>query len=125
MNSPTKVKEVQKLTNCVAALNRFVARATNQCAPFFEALKKEVKFSWIDDCKAAFQGLKDYLERALLLFKPQNGERLLLYLVVSEVAVSAVLMCIEEGNKLPMYYVIKALLDPETCYSNAEKICWH
>ena len=60
---------------------------------------------------------------ALLLSKPRNGEKFLLYLVVSEVAISCVLMRIEERNKLPVYYVSKALLDPKKGYSSTEKIC--
>ena len=45
-----------------------------------------------------------------------------MYLVVSEVAISGVLMCLEEGNELHVYYVSKALLDPKTRYNHAEKI---
>ena len=39
MASPRIVKEVQKLTGRIAALNRFVSRATNKCLPFFKTLK--------------------------------------------------------------------------------------
>ena len=39
MASPRTVKEVQKLTGRIAALNRFVSRATNKCLPFFKTLK--------------------------------------------------------------------------------------
>ena len=38
MKSPSKVKEVQKLTGRIAALNRFVSKATDRCLPFFKAL---------------------------------------------------------------------------------------
>ena len=34
MASPQTVKEVQKLTGRIAALNRFVLKATNKCLPF-------------------------------------------------------------------------------------------
>ena len=68
--------------------------------------------SWMDECKAAFQELKDYLGQAPPLSKHINGEKLLLYMVVSEVAVNGVLMHIEEGNELLVYYVSKALMDP-------------
>ena len=37
--SPKTMKEVQKLTKRIAALNRFVSKATNKCLPFFETLK--------------------------------------------------------------------------------------
>ena len=45
---PKNVKEVQSLNGKVAALNRFVSRATNKCLPFFRTLKKS--FEWTDEC---------------------------------------------------------------------------
>ena len=36
---PKNVKEVQSLTRQVAALNRFVSKATDKCMPFFKVLK--------------------------------------------------------------------------------------
>ena len=38
--SPKTVKEVQKLTGRIAALNRFVSKATDKCLPFFKTLKQ-------------------------------------------------------------------------------------
>ena len=38
MESPKKLKDIQKLTRCVATLNRFIFRATDWCLPFFNAL---------------------------------------------------------------------------------------
>ena len=35
MRPPRRGKEVQKLTGCIAALNRFVSRSTDKCLPFF------------------------------------------------------------------------------------------
>ena len=40
MVSPWTVKEIQKLTGRIAALNRFVSRATDKCLPFFKTLKQ-------------------------------------------------------------------------------------
>ena len=39
MTSPRTVKEVQKLTGRITALNRFISRATDKCLPFFKTLK--------------------------------------------------------------------------------------
>ena len=38
MTPPTNIKEVQSLNGKVAALNRFVSRATDKCLPFFRTL---------------------------------------------------------------------------------------
>ena len=40
MSSPKTIKEVQSLTGRVAALNRFVLKATDKCLPFFKTLKQ-------------------------------------------------------------------------------------
>ena len=47
MTSPKTVKEVQKLTGRIAALNRFVSKATDKCLPFFKTLKQA--FAWTDE----------------------------------------------------------------------------
>ena len=39
MSSPKKPKEVMSLAGRVTALSRFVSRATDYCAPFFDVLK--------------------------------------------------------------------------------------
>ena len=44
MTSPKTVKEVQRLTRRVVALNRFVSKATDKCLPFFKTLKQV--FHW-------------------------------------------------------------------------------
>ena len=72
MASPRTVKEVQKLTDRIAALNRFVSRATDKCLPFFKTLKQA--FAWTDKCKEAFQELKRYLSNPPLLSPLKEGE---------------------------------------------------
>ena len=56
---PKMVNEVQSLNGKVAALNRFVSRATNKCLPFFYTLKKP--FEWTTKCQQVFEDLKTYL----------------------------------------------------------------
>ena len=48
MEPSRNIKEVQSLTERVAALNRFVFKATDKCLPFFKVLKKA--FEWMDEC---------------------------------------------------------------------------
>ena len=90
MKPPQNVKEVQSLTGRVAALNRFVSKATDKCLPFFRVLKKA--FEWTDVYQRAFQDLKAYLTTALLLSPSVLGEELYLYLVVTPHAVSSALI---------------------------------
>ena len=97
MKSPAKVKDIQRLARCIVSLNHFIACATDRCLPFFNALKKGANFVWTDDYEQSFQELKIYLGGFPLLSKPTNGEILSLYLPVSEVVVSAVLIQQEEN----------------------------
>ena len=55
MEPPKNIREVQSLTRRVAALNRFVSKATDKCLPFFKVLRKA--FEWTDECQKAFQDL--------------------------------------------------------------------
>ena len=52
MEPPKNIKEVQSLTGRVAALNRFVSKATDKCLPFFKILRKA--FEWTNQCQKAF-----------------------------------------------------------------------
>ncbi|KAK0572938.1 hypothetical protein LWI29_000694 [Acer saccharum] len=92
MVSLKTLKDVQKLTGCLASLSRFIAKSTDRCLPFFKALKKGKGIEWNEDCEKAFQALKDYLGQAPLLSKPETGETLYMYLSVFEAATSSVLV---------------------------------
>ena len=92
---PKNIKEVQSINGKVAALNRFISRATDRCLPFFRMLKKS--FEWTIECQRAFEDLKAYLSSPPLLSPSKPGEELFLYLIVSPVAVSAALVREEDG----------------------------
>ena len=68
--------------------------------------------------------MKEHLGKPLLLSKPVAGEKLFLYLAVSESAVSLVL--VREDNKVqhPVYYLSKRLLDTELRYPGMEKLAY-
>ena len=48
MNSPKKPKAVMSLANRLVALNKFMSRAIDRCAPLFDVLKGPKKFEWTD-----------------------------------------------------------------------------
>nr|XP_043629812.1 uncharacterized protein LOC122601106 [Erigeron canadensis] len=54
--------------------------------------------------------------------KPEDGEPLYLYMVVSSTLVSSVLVKEIEGQQNPIYYIRKSLIDAETRYSHLEKL---
>src|SRR6266498_1876220 len=61
MNSPTKLKDVEKLTGCMAALSHFISHLGEQAMPFYKLLKKQDKFQWTPEAQQAFDKLKEFL----------------------------------------------------------------
>ena len=114
------VKEVQSLNEKVAALNRFVSRATDKCLPFFRMLKKS--FEWMAQCQQAFEDLKAYLFSPPLLSPSKPREELFLYLAVSSAIVSATLVREEDKVQKPEYYISRALRGVEERYLPVEKL---
>ncbi|KAK3026574.1 hypothetical protein RJ639_041160 [Escallonia herrerae] len=112
----------EELTGRVAALGRFMSKSAEKCLPFFKAIRKAKDFEWTEECQKSFEELKRYLSSPSLLTKPVTGEDLFLYLSISEVAVSTVLIREEEGKQRPVYYISKVLQDVETRYPRIDKV---
>ncbi|KAI5341938.1 hypothetical protein L3X38_009813 [Prunus dulcis] len=106
MTIPKTVKDIQSLTGRVAALTRFISKATDRCAPFFKALKGTKRnITWTADCETAFSELKEYMGRAPLLSTPEHGDIL-------------------DNAEHPVHYVSKALQDAEVRYPDIEKLAF-
>ena len=106
IKSPNMVKEVQSLIGKVNALNKFISRAINKCLPFFKVLKKA--FQWTNECKEALTKLKNYLTQPPLLSLSIMGEKMHLYLAVSNTEVSLALIREDEDVQRPVYYTSHA-----------------
>ncbi|XP_062103781.1 uncharacterized protein LOC133814891 [Humulus lupulus] len=70
------------------------------------------------------ENLDEHLGKPPLLAKPKKGERLYLYLAVSEHAISIALVRGEKRHHQPVYYVSKWLVDVENRYSEIEKLAY-
>src|SRR5438105_12214956 len=70
MNSPTKLKDIQKLTGCMAALSHFVSRLGEWAMPFYKLLKKQDKFQWTSEAQHAIDELKEFLTSPPVLVPP-------------------------------------------------------
>ena len=120
--SPKNSREVQRLTGRIAALNRFIARSTDKCLPFYDLLRGNKKFIWDEKCEEAFTRLKQYLTTPPVLAKPDVGDVLSLYVAVSQAAVSSVLIKEDRGEQKPIFYTSRRMTGPETRYPTLEKM---
>ncbi|XP_060974106.1 uncharacterized protein LOC133039271 [Cannabis sativa] len=90
----------------------------------FSNFEGNKKFQWTEKCEEAFQALKTHLGQPPILSKPVTGEVLSIYLAVSEYAISSVLICEDQEQQYPVYYVSKRLLEAETRYPQMEKLAF-
>ena len=120
MSPPSNIKEVQRLTGRMAALSRFVSKASDKCRPFFQVLKKA--FQWDTHCEEAFSTLKAYLSSPPILVSPSEREPLTLYLGVSDFLTSVVLIRDKDRVQHPVYYCSRALRGAEERYPRMEKL---
>jgi hypothetical protein len=98
MEAPATIKDVQKLTGCMTALNRFISRLGERGLPFFKLLKCHDKFQWMEEAERALQDLKHHLQSPSILSTPLPGEDLLLYIAATTHVVSSAIV-VERGEE--------------------------
>jgi hypothetical protein len=128
MKPAQSVKDVQKLTCRIAALNHFISRSAERSLPLFAALRCKKSFEWTEQHQQAVDDLKAYLTTLTTLASPEDSEPLLLYIAASPAAVSAALVQEREVNgqlqQLPVYFVSEALSGSKLLYSELEKMAY-
>jgi hypothetical protein len=86
------LKEMKRLTGCMAALGNFIARSEEKALPFFKLIKRSGKFEWTTEVDKAFAELKKYLTSPPIMFAPTFCKPLLLYIAVTLRTSSAILI---------------------------------
>jgi hypothetical protein len=104
LEPPTKLRDVQKFTGCLASLSRFVSRLEEKAVPLYQLMKKMDHFVWSQRADEAFKDLKRALSIAPILAAPAPREPMLLYIAATPRVVSVVIVveCAEEGKELPV-----------------------
>jgi dsDNA-binding SOS-regulon protein len=122
MKAPTCIKDVQKLTGCMPALNRFITKLGERGLPFFKLLKHQEKFVWTTEADQALAQLKDFLSKPPVLTTPHKKEKLLLYLAVTTHMVSTAIVVERQEDdhaypvQRPVYFVSEVLLESKAFY---------
>ena len=70
MKRPTCVKDIQKLTGCMAALSCFISCLGKKGLPFFKLLKASECFSWSKEADTAFEQPKLFLTKPPIMTAP-------------------------------------------------------
>jgi hypothetical protein len=130
MKAPTCIKDVQKLTGCMAALNRFISKLGERGLPFFKLLKHQEKFVWTPGAEQDHVQLKDFLSKTPVLTAPSKKEQLLLYLAATTHVVSTAIVVErqEDGHacpvQRPVYFVSEVLSESKARYQPVQKLLY-
>src|SRR5438034_5080143 len=130
MNSPTALKDVQKLTGCMAALSHFVSRLGEWAMPFYKLLKKQDKFQSTPEAQQAFDELKKFLTNPPVLVPPMHEQPLLLYIAATSHVVNTVIVVErqEEGHiqkvQRQVYFISEVLGKSKLRYPQVQKILY-
>jgi hypothetical protein len=130
MKAPTCIKDVQKLTGCMVALNRSISKLGERWLPFFKLLKHQEKFVWTPEAHQALAQLKDFLSKPPVLTAPRKKEQLLLYLTATTHVVSTAIVVErqEDGHaypvQRPVYFVNQVLSEFKERYQPVQKLLY-
>jgi hypothetical protein len=128
MKAPTCIKDVQKLSGCMAALNRFISKLGERGLPFFKLLKHQEKFVWTLEVDQALAQLKDFLSKPPALIAPRKKEQLLLYLTATThvVSIAIVVERQEVGHAYPVqclvYFISEVMSDSKAHYQPLQEL---
>ena len=110
------------MTCLLVALRRFISRFTNRLKPFFTTLKGVKQTGWDIECDRALVAIKQYLTEPPILTSSETGETLYLYIVVSDVSISAALFKEDEHQQQkPIFFTSKFLSEAETRNTHLEQ----
>ena len=74
MKQSKELRDVQKLTGCLAALGWLLSRLGEKSLPLYRLMKKSPNFVWTDEAQIAFEDLKKQLSTRPVLAAPREKD---------------------------------------------------
>ncbi|XP_070040191.1 uncharacterized protein [Nicotiana tomentosiformis] len=110
---PPKNQDVMSFLGCLNYISRFMAHSIVIYEPIFKMLKKYDATSWTEECQKAFDKIKEYFSKSLVLVPPEPGRSLLLYLSMLDGAFGCILGQHDEtGRKEQAIYYLSKKFTP-------------
>jgi hypothetical protein len=86
-------------------------------------IKANDEFRWGAEQQRAFEEIKEYLSKPLVLVPPQQGKLFYIYLSVGDTSIASVIVQVQDGKERVVFYLSRRMLDAETRYPEIEKLC--
>jgi hypothetical protein len=124
------LKGVQRVTGCLTALSRFLARLRERNLPLYKLMKKSNHFAWSPEAQEALDLLKEMLKSPPILTAPTAEDPMLLYISATTQVVSVALVIEREEPRRsqkvqqPVYFISEVLSDSKTRYSQMQKLVY-
>lgn len=118
---PTNVKEIQTFLGLANYYRKFIHNFAKIAQPITHLTKKNIPFTWSQECEESFKTLKQKLTTYPILRHPNFKEKFLLTTDASGKALGAILSQGEIGKDLPISYASRTLNPAEQRYSTIEK----
>ncbi|GKD89255.1 putative nucleotidyltransferase, ribonuclease H, partial [Tanacetum coccineum] len=118
---PTNVKGVRSFLGHAGFYRRFIKDFSMISKPMTQLLMKDAKFNFSDDCKKAFNILKENLTTSPIIISSDWSVPFELMCDASDFAVGAVLGQKIDGKFKPIYYASKTLNNAQEHYTTTEK----
>ncbi|XP_055590950.1 uncharacterized protein LOC129743032 [Uranotaenia lowii] len=121
--APKSVKEVRRLLGLAGFYQKFIAMYSEIATPITNTLKKhKKKFEWDKDADEALVRLKTALVTAPVLANPNFAERFIIESDSSDLAIGAVLVQIQNGERRPLAYFSKKLSSTQLCITDNAQV---
>lgn len=108
----------------MAALTRFVSKSAKKALPFFKVLRGNKKFGRGDEQKQAFEKVKEHFKWLSAITRPELGDKLQLYVSISEKTVAAVLPVENQRQQSLIYFISHVLARVEQRYELLKKMAY-
>lgn len=114
---PKDVSQLRSFLGLCNYFRRFIQGYSTLVAPLTHLTRKDVKFTWTDQCEESFEGVKYALTHAPVLILPTFGERFEVICDASLVGIGAVLL----QNGKPIAFESRKLTPAERNYTTGEQ----
>ena len=121
---PRKPKHVRQFLGLCNGSRKFIKDYAKISLPLNKLTKKDVQWSWTEECESAFKMLKEKITSSPVLRIPDLSKPFKLYTDASGLQIGAVLTQVdEEGNEYVVAYASRPLRGAELHYGITEKEC--
>lgn len=122
---PVTKKQVRSFIGLIGYYRRFIPNFSAISAPLTDLTKKGQpnKVRWENEHEYAFHSLIRMLSMSPILRLPDFSKEFIVRTDASDTVIGAILMQEHEGQKFPVFYASKKLLERERSYAVVEKEC--